>query len=351
MRVERGWKQINGKARALPEAQPRRLGLVLGGGGGKGGAHLGAIRVIESLGLPIDMIAGTSIGGVLGVLYAAGYGVDDIALAFGGARIWKLFERDVSGMGLLGIRRVRSILEDLLGECTFDQLAIPCAVVATDLVSSGEVVLDSGPIVEALLATMAFPGIFPPVQRDGMLLADGGITNNLPVDVAYARGASKVIAVDLGAICQDYEPAPSGGTLGRFNPLPSLPLALANRGLAVMMAQLTRYRLAERAPDLLLCPEVEHISTIDLSRIGDRAVHAVGEAVAQAATEELLSLRQWRAACDHMPSGAAPRSRSSSSCRSAIPAIMATESVPPITRGPAGAGLPPSGSTVTKISL
>jgi len=353
MRVECEWEHHGVKAPDQAGSQPpRRLGLVLGGGGGKGAAHLGAIRVIESLDLPIDLIAGSSIGGVLGVLYAAGYGVDEIALAFGGARIWKLFERDLSGMGLLGFRRVRTILDDLLGECTFDQLAIPCAVVATDLVMGDEVVFDSGPIVEALLATMAFPGIFPPIQRDGMLLADGGIMNNLPVDVAYARGADKVIAVDLGAVCQNFAPESGGGALGRFNPLPSLPLALANRGLAVLMAQLTRYRLAERAPDLLLCPEVEHISTLDLSRISDRAGQAAGEAVAYAAATELLSLRHWRATQGaQIAGGATSRSRCHSSCRSANPAVMATESAPPITRGPAGAGLPPSGSIVTKISL
>lgn len=297
MRTEREWKNIDDESCVLPESkEPRRLGLVLGGGGGKGGAHLGVIRVIDSLELPIDLIAGTSIGGVLGVLYAAGYGVDEIALAFDGARIWKLFKRDLSGMGLLGIRRVRTILEGLLGECTFDQLAIPCAVVATDLVTGGEVVFDSGPIVETLLATMAFPGIFPPIQRDGMLLADGGIVNNLPVDVAYARGADKVIAVDLGAVCQNFTPEPGSQALGRFNLLPSLPLALANRGLAVMMAKLTHHRLAECPPDLLLCPEVEQISTLDLSRINDRTSQTAGEVVAYAAINELLLLRQWHAA-------------------------------------------------------
>jgi NTE family protein len=182
----------------------------------------------------------------------------------------------------------------MLGECTFDQLAIPCAVVATDLVSGREVVLDSGPIVEALLATMAFPGIFPPLQRDGMLLADGGIVNNLPVDVAYARGAQKVVAVDLGAVCENFAPEAGNGALGWLNPLPSLPLSLANRGLAVMMAQLTRYRLADNSPDLLLCPEVEQIPTIDLSRINDQAGHTAGETVAHAAINDLLALRQWR---------------------------------------------------------
>ena len=281
-----------------PCAAERCAGLVLGGGGGKGGAHLGALAVIEEVGMPIDLIVGASIGGAVGALYAAGYSVDEIGAAFGGATPCKLFERDPLGMGLLGARRIRALLDDMLGDCTFEQLAIHCAVVATDLVTGREVVLDRGPIVEALLATMAFPGIFPPVQCDGMLLADGGIVNNLPVDVAYALGADKVVAIDLGYVCQDFSPAPAsgGGALGRLNPLPSLPLTLANRGLAVMMARLTRYRLAERPPDLLLCPEVEQVSTLDLSRINDEACRAAGERVARDALADLLALRDWR--CD-----------------------------------------------------
>lgn len=276
------------------DVDERCLALVLGGGGGKGGAHLGVLEAIESAGTPADLIVGASIGGVVGALYAAGYTADEIGAAFGNATVWKLFERDPSGMGLLGVRRVRAILDEMLGECTFEQLAIRCAVVATDLVTGREVVLDRGPIVEALLATMAFPGIYPPIQRDDMLLADGGIVNNLPVDVARALGGQKVIAVDLGYVCDDFNPEPAGGALGWLNPLPSLPLTLANRGLGVMMAQLTRYRMAENPPDLLLCPQVEQVPTVDLSRINDPDCRAAGEKVARDALRELQTLRDWR---------------------------------------------------------
>jgi NTE family protein len=296
MLIHEFWASTHDSA-AEPHADERCIGLVLGGGGGKGGAHLGALAVIEQVGLPVDLIVGASIGGVVGALYAAGYSVDEIGAAFGGATPWKLFERDPLGMGLLGARRIRAILEDMLGACTFEQLAIRCAVVATDLVTGDAIVLDSGPIVEALLATMAFPGIFPPVQSEGMLLADGGIVNNLPVDVARALGAHRVVAVDLGYVCNDFTPAAGGGgALGRLNPLPSLPLTLAKRGLAVMMARLTRYQLAESAPDLLLCPKVEQISTLDLSRINDEASRAAGEQVARDALADLLALRGWRSA-------------------------------------------------------
>jgi NTE family protein len=323
-----------------PDLDDRPLGLVLGGGGGKGGAHLGVISTLELIGLPVDTIVGTSIGGVIGALYAAGYDPTAIGAALGGATMWRMFERDPSGLGLIGSRRIRAILEEMLGERTFEQLIIPCAVVATDLVTGGEIVLDSGPLVEALLATMALPGIFPPVQRDGMLLADGGIVNNLPVDVAYARGTQRVIAVDLGAVCDNFAPehvGASAGALGRFNLLPNVPLTLANRGLSVLMAHLTRCRLEANPPDLLLCPEVEHINTLDLSNINSVEGRAAGEQVADAAMSDLLALRDWRAGLDTQSRRSLASVSSSISCwRSAELGTPAETSSPRITCGPVG---------------
>lgn len=284
--------------------EDRTLALVLGGGGGKGGAHLGVISALESLGLPIDMIVGASIGGVVGALYAAGYSVDEISQSLGVSSVWRLFERDTLGMGFIGTRRIKSTFEELLGDCTFEQLSTPCAVVATDLVTGRPLVIDSGSVVDALMATIAFPGIFPPVQRDTMLLADGGVSNNLPVDVAYARGAGKVIAVDLGAVCDDFQLGPQDTKpAALFGLLPNAPLAIANRGLSLMMAQLTRHQLQHQPPDLLLCPVVEHIGVLDFARLNEG--HTAGEAAAVEAIRELLAIRDWRT--EGLASFATPR--------------------------------------------
>jgi NTE family protein len=269
------------------------LGLILGGGGGRGGAHLGVIDALAELRLPIDLIVGTSIGGVVGVCFAAGLRTDEIAGLLDGRGLWAIAERDRRRLGLLGNRRLRAILARVLGDRTFADLAIPCAVVAADLVRGRQVILDEGPLVEALLATTALPGLLPPLERAGMLLADGGVVNNLPVDVALARGADRAIAVDLGTVGADFVPPGAGRAAGHWPTLrPDVPLAIAHRALMVMMAQLTNHRLAEAPPDVLLRPDVQAIGTLDMGHIA--AGRASGRAAAEAAGGALLALRDWR---------------------------------------------------------
>lgn len=276
-------------------APGRNLALVMGGGGGKGGAHLGVLETIESMGIPIDLMVGTSIGGVVAVLYAAGYTVREIADTFAATSIWRLMERDPLGLGMLGLKRFRSIMDDMIGEMTFEELRIPVALVAADLVTGREVVINSGPIAEPLMGAIALPGIFPPTNRDTQVLADAGIINNVPVDVARRLGADKVIAVDLGGACGDFQITPAGsGPLGLVNLLPSVPMTVANRGLAILVAQLTRFQLAANPPDLLICPEVNHIGMLEFVRVGEG--QSAGAAAAQAATAELLEIGEWRTA-------------------------------------------------------
>lgn len=271
----------------------RCLALVLGGGGGRGGAHLGVLATLRTQGVPIDLLVGTSIGGVIGVLHAAGHTDAAITATIGGKTLWDIFDPDPGGTGLIGSNNLRALLSGLLGERTFADLAIPCAVVATDLATGRVVVLDRGPLVEALLATTALPGLFPPVALDGMLLADGGIVDNLPVDIALARGAHRVIAVDLTAISTDFAPPPNEHARWHWrDPRPQAPLAIARRALMMLIAQQTRYRLAAGPPDLLLRPAVDGIGTLDMSHLIEG--RAAGIAVAEAARDDLLVLRRWR---------------------------------------------------------
>lgn len=177
---------------AQPDA-PRQIGLVLGGGGGKGGAHLGVLAVLEELGVPIDIIVGTSVG-TLGVMYAAGVSLADLERFFRQTELRRIAAADPLRAGLIGPRKREVLTVELLGERTFADLPIACAVIAANLVSGREVVLDQGPLVPALLATTAIPGVFPPVVRGDELLVDGGLLNNLPVNVARRIGAQRIIA-------------------------------------------------------------------------------------------------------------------------------------------------------------
>jgi NTE family protein len=290
---QQDWRPHAAAPRAVGAPTGRRLGLVLGGGGGKGGAHLGVLAVLEEHGVAPDMIVGTSIGGAIGVLYAAGHSIPAIAEIFRGSALRRIASPDPSRMGLFSNRRRQTMLERIFGDRTFEQLPLPCAVVAADLLSGEEVVISSGPIVPALLASTAIPSIFTPVPLGERLLADGGILNNVPTNVARALGAERMIAVELTGV----EPTFAVPTVAPANPISRLTLAprqfaIAARAIALLMAQATAARLAQCPPDLLLQPDVGPLPTLDMNN--PEAGYALGAAAARAAYGKLLELRAWR---------------------------------------------------------
>jgi NTE family protein len=220
-------------AAEAPAAERPRIGLALSGGGARGSAHIGVLRALEELQVPIDFIAGTSMGSIIGGLYAAGYDADGIeqiladmdwetAFTDRPERIHrtmrkKELEKDFLiphrvgfndgrlqlPLGAIEGQHLDQVLHRLLMPAanirSFDNLHIPFRAVATDLVTGDEVVLSAGSLPNALRASMSVPGVFSPVEVDGRLLVDGGMSNNLPVSVVRAMGADIVIAVDISA--------------------------------------------------------------------------------------------------------------------------------------------------------
>ena len=141
------------------------IALALGGGGARGNAHIGVLRVLEREGFRVRAVAGTSAGGLAAVFYAAGYSPDEIEDLFAEVEQPRLYGRtSADGPALLGLSGAREWLREHLGDKTFADLEIPCAVTAVDIDHPHEVILADGPVVEALLATIAVPGIFPPYQ-------------------------------------------------------------------------------------------------------------------------------------------------------------------------------------------
>jgi NTE family protein len=160
--------------------------LALGGGGVKGFTHVGVLRILEREGYQIKGIAGTSVGGLIGTLYAAGLSPDEMEIRLRQIDQGNLFSRmHGDGPALLGLSGVSDILQDLLGERSFEDLRIPLAVTATDLTTGLPVVIKTGRLLDAILATSAVPGVFPPKEIGGHMLVDGGVTN--PIPVAEAR--------------------------------------------------------------------------------------------------------------------------------------------------------------------
>jgi NTE family protein len=160
--------------------------LALSGGGVKGFAHIGALRVLEMEGFRIRGVAGTSVGGLVGALYAAGYSPDEMEASLRDIDQGNLFSRmHGDGPSLLGLAGVTAILRELLGDRTFNDLRLPLALTATDLTTGLPVVIKQGLLIDAVLATSAVPGVFPAKLMGGHMLVDGAVTN--PIPVAEAR--------------------------------------------------------------------------------------------------------------------------------------------------------------------
>ncbi|AXK71777.1 patatin [Lysobacter sp. TY2-98] len=296
--------------RPLGDTRPR-IGLVLGGGGARGIAHVSVLRRLEELHIPIDCIAGTSMGSLVGGLYASGMSASDIEHLVRSTDWPTMFDDDVArpqrtfrrkqddrdglttfgvGIGTKGLRiapglvqgeRILALLErqtlPVSGIHDFDKLPIPFRAVATDVNTGEAVVLDHGSLAMAMRASMSLPAIFHPVEIDGHLLLDGGLVDQVPVDVARDMGADIVIAVDVGTPLEKLGNDASA-------------LQVLSQMSGMMTTANTRRSLATLGPrDVLITPQLgTRVATGDFNK----AIEAldIGTAAAQAASPALARL-------------------------------------------------------------
>lgn len=273
-----------------------KIGLALGGGGARGGAHLGALYELRELGIEPDLIAGTSIGGIIGAFLAYGIEFEAIEAFLHGLSLSTLFTLASSSQpSLIGSKKGEAMLVKIFGEATFADLKIPLAVVAVDLISRRDVIVRDGSLITALMATSAIPVIAPPVDYHGMKLIDGGVLNNVPFDVARMNGATHVIAIDLSESAPYGTPSDgpvptASGLVGRivaatqrrpmFQVASTLSDILTNNGVLA--------RMAIYPPDLLIQPDLGTIGLFDFHR-ADEAIEAGRKAVRQVA-DQLVKL-------------------------------------------------------------
>lgn len=302
-----------------------RIGLVLGGGGARGGAHVGVLTVLEEMRIPIDCIAGTSMGALVGATYATGAPMARIereilsvnwAATIGseGQRALVPMQRKQAGItysnniefslsrgglqgagGLVSSQNIEGFFRQLVGDARytedFDDLAIPFRAVATDLAGSEMVVIGSGDLTRAMRASMAVPGVFSPVIVDGRVLADGGMMRNLPVDVVRELCADVVIAVSLET------PPP------QLEQLRSL-FALAGRSIDAMIIANERQQLATLTDqDVTIIVPTGDLGSAQFARVPETI--PLGVEAARAATDSLArysvseeEYRAWRSRLD-----------------------------------------------------
>jgi len=180
--------------------KPRRVALALGGGALHGAAHIGVLQVFEREGIHPDIVAGTSIGAIIGAAYAAGKPADLLDRLIRKVKWANLVKLTLPpSLGMFNSSPMEDFIRENIFGLEFDQLSHPFAAVACDILTGKRVVLNTGSVAEAVRASAAFPGIFAPIQMGDNLLIDGGVVDNLPADVTHEMGADYVIAVDLSS--------------------------------------------------------------------------------------------------------------------------------------------------------
>ncbi|MBT4691174.1 MAG: lysophospholipase [Rhodospirillaceae bacterium] len=286
-----------------------KIGLALGSGVGRGWAHIGVLKGLSKAGIESDVIAGTSIGALVAGVHLAGHmdALEHWACSLNRMRIMRYLDLSMKSGGILGGKRLERLLTENLGDLSIEHLPKPFITVATELATGHEIWLRQGPLVDALRASYALPGIFPPVELEGRPLVDGALVNPVPVSVCRAMGARLVIAVNLNADMLGSERAqlakiaegqkdngnslPGGfpsvfpGAFGagmldslfRRDGTPSMFNVMAS-ALNILQDRLGRSRLAGDPPDVTIAPQVGHIGLLDfdcaeeLIKLGEEAV-------------------------------------------------------------------------------
>ena len=251
---------------------PRKIGLALGSGGLRGLAHVGVLSVLEKEGVPVDLVAGSSIGSLIGALYCNGLCAADIyklALAME-RRHW--FDMTMPKMGLFAGDKLLQILRVLTQRKNFEDLEIPLAVIAADLRAGREVVFRTGSVAEAVRGSVSVPGIFVPYEHDGMLLVDGAVLNPTPIDVVRGMGAGVIIAVDLA----------HGGIAGEVRHM----FDVIVYSIDLMEQEL--FRCKQPKCDVLIRPEVAAISPTSF-----QSIEAAFQAGVQAAEAAMPSIQRY----------------------------------------------------------
>lgn len=282
---------------SVPEPAPAPspgIALALGGGAARGWAHIGVLRALDEAGIGIDMIAGTSIGALVGGCYLAGKldELEDFARSLTKRRIFGLLDFHIGGSGLLGGMRLTSRMQQHLEGLSIEELPKPFVCVAAEIRTGHEIWLSSGSLITAMRASYALPGVFEPVTCNKRVLVDGALVNPVPVSVCRAYEQPLVVAVNLhydlfgrAAVIKHSADMPAAAA----DPEPGAPVPLvvdkgpkdreARLGITGVMVEafniiqdrISRARMAGDPPDLALLPKLGHIGLTEFHR-ADEAI-------------------------------------------------------------------------------
>ncbi len=256
-----------------------KIGLALGSGGARGFAHLGIIKVLVENQIPIDYIAGSSMGSLVACFYASGLDLNRLyKLATSFKRKYYL-DFTVPKMGFIAGKRIKDLIRLLTKGKRLEELNIPVSVDATDLMKGEKVVFTEGPIADAVRSSISIPGVFVPEKKDGRLLVDGGVIDRVPVSVVKEMGADLVIAVDVSRVKRDAEITNIYDVI--------------MQSLDIMQMELVENR--QIASDVMIRPQVEKYSARAFTNIEE--IILMGEEEARKHIEQIKKIiRVWEGA-------------------------------------------------------
>jgi NTE family protein len=263
----------------------KKIGLALSGGAARGLAHVGVLQVLREENIPIDMIAGTSSGAVMGAVYASGEDINKMiehALDAGWKRLAPLIDPSFPKTGFIKGRKITGLLSTYVGgNIKFSDLKIPLACVATDIDTGEEVVIKSGSVLEALRASISIPGIFTVVKREGRHLVDGGLTTPVPVNVVRQMGADFIIAVNVNPDISSRM-GPTSQKRIEAHKEPNI-FQIMLQSIYITTNAVARHSLAEA--DIIIEPDLTSIGAGDFQKAQELITQ--GEQAARAAMPEI----------------------------------------------------------------
>jgi len=255
-----------------------KVGLALGSGAAHGLAHIGVLKALKEAAIPIDMIAGTSMGAIIGASFAKDGEIttaEEIVLKTGWKQIARLLDPSLRSLrkGLIRGQRIEELLYSLIGDIEFKDLLIPLSTVAADISTGKEIVTREGSVVDAVRASLSIPGIFIPINLGNKFLVDGGLINPVPTDVARNMGAKFIIAVNVITSPQERKPA----SLSQKCETPDAPNIFNTliQSIYIMEYEIIKSRILDA--DITISPDVSNIEAFDFHK-GEEAILAGYEA-------------------------------------------------------------------------
>lgn len=253
----------------------KKVALVLSGGGALGFAHIGVIKVLEKYNIPIDIVVGTSMGGLVGAAYSAGISIKDMTEFASRFKTINFFDFNFNTAGLFSGKGVMSVINKFLPDVSIEDMSKSFACVACDIIEEKEIVMASGSVRDAVRATISMPGIFVPFKLDDKILVDGGVLNNLPEDVAMTMGADIIISCDVMKHC-------------RVKSYPKN--AISSLIYAVNCSTKELQKLKSCHSDVLIEPDVTGLSQLHFSATSTKKAIKAGEKACSSHINEIVEL-------------------------------------------------------------